>query len=91
MSNTNMPILTVEKTVDTLTDAYCSVIKKGMSPKVLPSVMLWGPPGVGKSQGIRQIAKQIEKETKKKVNLTNISVLGVCERALLTQPIYKQY
>ena len=75
MSNTNMPILTVEKTVNTLTEAYCSVIKKGMSPKVLPSVMLWGPPGVGKSQGIRQIAKQIEKETKKKVVVTDVRLL----------------
>jgi replication-associated recombination protein RarA len=70
-----MPILTVEKTVNTLTEAYCSVIKKGMSPKVLPSVMLWGPPGVGKSQGIRQIAKQIEKDTKKKVVVTDVRLL----------------
>ena len=75
MSNTNMPILTVEKTVDTLTDAYCSVINKGMSPKVLPSVMLWGPPGVGKSQGVRQIAKRIERETRKKVVVTDVRLL----------------
>ena len=70
-----MPILTVEKTVDTLTDAYCSVINKGMSPKVLPSVMLWGPPGVGKSQGVRQIAKRIERETRKKVVVTDVRLL----------------
>ncbi len=75
MSNTNMPILTVEKTVDSLTDVYCSVIKKGMSPKVLPSVMLWGPPGVGKSQGVREIAQKIEKEMKKKVCVTDVRLL----------------
>ena len=31
--------------------------------------MLWGPPGVGKSQGIREVAKDIETETGKKVAL----------------------
>ena len=75
MSNTNMPILTVGKAVDTLTDAYCSVINKGISPKILPSVMLWGAPGVGKSQGVRQIAKGIEKNTKKKVHVTDVRLL----------------
>ena len=40
---------------------------------------------------VEALAPAMMKETKKKVNLTNISVLGVCERALLTQPIYKQY
>ena len=45
----NMPVLSVEKATDILTDTYIPVIKKGISPKVLPSVMLWGPPGVGKT------------------------------------------
>ena len=43
----NMPVLSVEKATDILTDTYIPVIEKGVSPKVLPSVMLWGPPGVG--------------------------------------------
>ena len=70
-----MPILTVEKAVDTLADAYCSVIEKGISPKILPSVMLWGAPGVGKSQGVRQIAKKIEAKTKKSVKVTDVRLL----------------
>jgi len=74
-TNTNMPILTVEKAVRVLSEAYCSVIKGGKSPKVLPSVMLWGPPGVGKSQGVRQIAREIERETKKKVRVTDVRLL----------------
>ena len=75
MSNTNMPILTVEKTVETLTRAYCSVLNRGMSPKILPAVMLWGPPGVGKSQGVRQMAKKIERETGKTVHITDVRLL----------------
>lgn len=74
-SNTNMPVLTVEETINNLSKSYCAVIKNGVSPKILPSVMLWGPPGVGKSQAIRQIAKELEKETGKKVVITDVRLL----------------
>ena len=39
--STNMPVLSVEKTILTLSRSYCAVIGKGLSPKILPSVMLW--------------------------------------------------
>ena len=71
----NMPVLSVEKATNTLTETYVPVIAKGLSPKVLPSVMLWGPPGVGKSQAIRQIAKNIEKRTDKKTKITDVRLL----------------
>lgn len=41
----------------------------------LPSVMLWGPPGVGKSQAVRQIAQKLEKQTGKHVNVTDVRLL----------------
>ena len=78
MSNeicTNMPILSVEKTIETLGTSYQTVINSNLSPKVLPSVMLWGPPGVGKSQAIRQIAKDLEAATNKKVVVTDVRLL----------------
>ncbi len=71
----NMPILTVERTIQTLSAAYCNVIAQNISPKVLPSVMLWGPPGVGKSQAIRQIAKDIESQTGKQTRITDVRLL----------------
>jgi hypothetical protein len=37
--------------------------------------MLWGPPGVGKSQGIRQVAKKIEEDTGKRVEITDVRLL----------------
>lgn len=73
--STNMPSLTVERMVRVLSDAYCAVIEKEISPKVLPSVMLWGPPGVGKSQGVRQIAREIEGRTGKRVKITDVRLL----------------
>ncbi len=73
--STNLPILSIDKTVNMLSKSYLSVIKAGLSPKVLPSVMLWGPPGVGKSQAVRQIAKTIEADTGKHVEIIDVRLL----------------
>ena len=75
IKDTNMPSLNVGKVVKNLSDAYSSIINKGLPVKTFPSVMLWGPPGVGKSQAVRQIADRISKETKKKVNVTDVRLL----------------
>ena len=48
--------LTVDQMVRQLSKAYVSIIKSNTAFRSFPSVMLWGPPGVGKSQGIRQVA-----------------------------------
>ena len=37
--------------------------------------MLWGAPGVGKSQSVREIAKIIEERTDKKVNIVDVRLL----------------
>lgn len=72
---TNIPQMTVGKVVDKLSNAYSTVINNGVPIKTMPSVMLWGPPGVGKSQAIRQIAKEIEYQTNKKVNVKDVRLL----------------
>ena len=53
----NIPQMNINRMVDTLSDAYCTVIEHDQPLKLLPSVMLWGPPGVGKSQAVRQLGK----------------------------------
>ena len=67
--------MSVEKTISVLTRSYAAVIEKNLSPKVLPSVMLWGPPGVGKSQAVRAIGRAIEKKTGKTVRVTDVRLL----------------
>lgn len=67
--------LTVDQMARQLSKAYVSMIKSNTELRKFPSVMLWGPPGVGKSQGIRQVAKEIAEKTGKRVEITDVRLL----------------
>ena len=71
----NIPRMSIGKVVDDLTGVYSAVIKNETPIKSIPSVMLWGPPGVGKSQAVRQLACGIEENTGKKVKVTDVRLL----------------
>ena len=71
----NIPSMNVGKIINDLTDVYSSVINQHLPIKTVPSVMLWGPPGVGKSQAIRQLARGIENKTGKMVVVTDVRLL----------------
>lgn len=71
----NVPSVSVGEAVAMLSDMYCSVINSGAGIGSVPSVMLWGAPGVGKSQGVRQIASRIEARTGKTVRVTDVRLL----------------
>lgn len=72
---TNIPSMHIGRIIDTLSTAYCTIINKKLPLKTLPSVMLWGAPGVGKSQAIRQLAREIEQCTAKKTVITDVRLL----------------
>lgn len=72
---TNIPSMNVNRIIDTLSEAYCAIINSGQQLKLLPSVMLWGPPGVGKSQAIRQLAQRITTQTGKQTFVTDVRLL----------------
>ena len=72
---TNIPSMSVEEAVEKLSCAYSAVIQNRLPISTMPAVMLWGPPGVGKSQAIRQIAERIERETGKSVKVTDVRLL----------------
>jgi Cdc6-like AAA superfamily ATPase len=75
INSSNLPSLDVGNVVDSLSSAYSNIINARKPVKCFPSVMLWGAPGVGKSQAVRQIAKQIEENTGKKVRVTDVRLL----------------
>ena len=48
-TNLNIPVMSVGEATDILSETYTVAIKNNISPKLIPSVMMWGPPGVGKT------------------------------------------
>ncbi|MBO5313402.1 MAG: AAA family ATPase [Clostridia bacterium] len=70
-----IPTLSVDDTVKTLSQTYISAIETATPFRYVPAVMLWGPPGVGKSQAIRQVATKISDATGKRCNVTDVRLL----------------
>lgn len=71
----NIPSVTVGNLVGMLSAFYANAIKKAALLKEVPAVILWGSPGIGKSQAIKQIAQKIEGNTGKKVVVTDVRLL----------------
>jgi len=74
-ASVNITVLSVGKAMEHLREAFVKMINNHLPVRLLPSVMLWGPPGVGKSQGVRQLAEGIESDTGKKVHITDARLL----------------
>ena len=77
MENTNMniPVTTVDQFVDRMTVLYANAINAGLRLRTLPTPFLWGAPGVGKSDGVRQMSDRIEQKTGKRVIVTDVRML----------------
>lgn len=71
----DIPSVSAGRLVRMLSDACCALIRKGLPLRTLPSVMLWGPPGIGKSQAVRQIADRVGSQTGKKTSVTDVRLL----------------
>ena len=71
----NIPSMNIGQIVHDLTNVYSTVINADIPVKSVPSVMLWGAPGVGKSQAVRQLAEKIQGATGKCVNVTDVRLL----------------
>lgn len=75
MNNTNIPVMPVSKIIRDLGVLFTPLINNNLPYSQIPSPFLWGPPGVGKSDAIRQLAEILEASTGKKVNVTDIRLL----------------
>ena len=54
--NMNIPAISINMMVNKLGGLYTAALNGGLPLKSIPSAFLWGAPGVGKSDGVRQIA-----------------------------------
>ena len=70
----NVPHVNVEELIDDLLRMYSSLINTNNIDKA-PSVMLWVPMGVGKSQSIKTLASLLEEKCNKKVKVTDVRLL----------------
>ena len=70
-----IPTMSIGEAVRTLSKTYSILIQNKVPLQKMPSVMLWGAPGVGKSQGVRQIAHEIGQTTGKRVVVTDVRLL----------------
>ena len=75
MSTMYIPEMPVTNAINELANIYIPLIKGNMPYSSIPSPFLWGPPGVGKSDGINELAEVLEEETGKKVKVTDIRLL----------------
>lgn len=75
INNSTIPVLNVGKAVDTISDLLVRSINLGASPSSIPAFMLWGKPGVGKSQGVKQIAERVGRLTGKKAIVCDVRLL----------------
>lgn len=69
-SESNVMSMKVNDMVELLAPVYAS-----SNPKEIPSIMLWGPPGIGKSRSIDALSKKLESLTGKQVSVTDVRLL----------------
>ena len=70
-----IPTMGVGELVRSLAGLYSGAILEGTPLGSLPAPMLWGPPGVGKSQGVRELAEAIEDRTGRSAHVTDVRLL----------------
>jgi len=75
ISNPSIASISVGKMIEQLSAVYVNALKMDRKISELPTFMLWGQPGIGKSQGVKQLAKTIQKETGKKTYVTDVRLL----------------
>lgn len=79
-NSSNIPRTSVNEFVKRVSAAYSFNINNDVGVSKLPSIMLWGPPGTGKSDAVRELGDAISINTGKAVKVTDV-------RLLLSNPI----
>lgn len=87
MANINVPDIAVNSLVRMLADMYSAAIVQEISFENLRPAFLWGPPGVGKSQSLKQISDEITKRTGKSVHIRDVRLSNCALTDLVGIPV----
>lgn len=68
----SMPTVSAKELGEVCIDYFSSEFAKGNKPKNISPIMLWGAPGVGKSESVYHIAKVLEKKIRKRVIVKDV-------------------
>lgn len=68
----SMPSVSAKELCEVCNDYFLKEIKAGKKSKDIYPIMLWGAPGVGKSESVFNIARTLEEETGKKVIVKDV-------------------
>ncbi len=71
----NIPSMGITNAIEQLGNLYCSTITANISLCELPTPFFWGPAGIGKSEGVYQLADIIRDKTGKNVVVTDVRLL----------------
>jgi hypothetical protein len=71
--STNIPTMTVNNFIRTMTPIYTAFA--GRDDIKFPALMLWGAPGVGKSDAIKQIANTVAEKLGRTASVTDVRLL----------------
>lgn len=74
-SGSGIPALSPGECAALLSTLYASADAAGQPFSQVPAVFLWGRPGIGKSQAVRQAASKLEAASGKTVQVTDVRLL----------------
>lgn len=86
MGELNISSMSVGSAINVMGEMYVNMVLSKISFEDVPAVFMWGPPGIGKSAAVEQVAEIIEERTGKKVNITDIRLLMYSPTDLMGLP-----
>lgn len=83
-----LPDVSVGFIVERISKYYINFLKKENEMRKARIMFLWGPPGIGKTESVEQIAARLHKETGKRVVVTSIRLSNFTRPDLVGFMIY---